>query len=82
MALKTWMPNMESEAGYLCYVEGCGIPKVIHRNYELACVEAERLSKIHPRRNVYVMGAILKIAATEESGRVKIRKKKYLEIPK
>lgn len=76
------MNRVNSEAGYLCYVEGCGIPKVIHRNFEVACIEAERLSKQHPMRNVYVMGQMFKIPASEEIGKVKLRKKKYLEVQK
>ena len=51
---------------FMVYVSGKGRPKKIHETQELAEKEANRLAKELPTHDVFVLGVVSTIKATEE----------------
>ena len=51
---------------FMVYVSGKGKPKKIHETQELAEREANRLAKELPTHDVFVLGVVSTIKATEE----------------
>jgi len=51
---------------FMVYVSGKGRPKKIHETQELAEKEANRLAKELPAHDVFVLGVVNAIKATEE----------------
>ena len=84
---------IESEIGYVCYVQGEGMPKFFHADFEAAWKEAARLASVAPTRNVYVLAPVFKVEASMKDVEPKVkkqpdvkpvvtvRKKRLLKIP-
>jgi hypothetical protein len=79
-----WGSDMQmtiNDAIYFCFVSGQGAPRKPHGTFDLARSEAQRLSALHPTRNVYVLGAVLKIDGTPLPDEVAPSGRKVLRVP-